>query len=254
LWGAEPNRDRSVVLTVTGVAHTYPGQGATSALRDVSLMATSGELVAIVGSNGGGKSTLLDILSGLLTPSSGTVRLTVDATEVPFTALQRGGVRQRSLPCFATVREHVGIGAGVDGTRLTADDDAITAAVRHASGDRDAPGLDHDPTALSLGQLRRLDIARALIQSESMTLVIDELTSGLDPAASDRLRRAMVAHAREKSSLSFLVTHILSEARAADRIIVMRDGSVVEFGTHDDLMRVEGEYFRLFSAQAQGYE
>lgn len=229
-----------------GVRFRYPDAPRT-ALRDVTFGAGPGELVVVTGESGAGKSTLTALLTRFYDPSAGTIRLDgVPLTDVPLDFLRENIalLPQRTPVLNGTVRENIACG------RPGASDAEIERAAREAAAHdfvaalpdgydtRIAPGT----AALSGGQVRRLAIARAMLRAAPV-LVLDEPTAGLDAAAARQvvrpLRRLMAGRT------TIVITHDLTLAPDADRILVVDRGRLVETGTHTELLAHGGTYARL---------
>ena len=221
------------------VDFAYSDDGA-PVLHDVSLTIQRGEFIGICGPTGGGKSTLVDLLIGLLQPTSGTV--SVDGIALGRRPLwwwdQLGVVSQNVFLTDDTLRNNIAFGEATHGK---VDEERLARCVRRAQLEpvvaRLADGLDtvvgERGVRLSGGQRQRVAIARALYR-EPQVLVLDEGTSALDGAT----ERALVAAIDEATHERTLITiaHRISTIRAADRILVVADGRIVDQGTHDELL------------------
>ncbi len=244
----EPGRGQ---LTFERVTFRYPSRPEVAALADFSLAIEPGETVAIVGPSGAGKSTLFQLAERFYDPQAGVIKL----DGVPLTAADPADIRRR----FALVpQEGVLFAADArDNLRYgnwQADDEAIWAAARAANAEsflRELPqGLDtflgEDGARLSGGQRQRVAIARALLR-EAPILLLDEATSALD-AESERLVQDALDRLMA-SRTTLVIAHRLATVRAADRIIVLDKGRIVEEGTHEALSRAGGLYSRLAALQ-----
>jgi ATP-binding cassette, subfamily B, bacterial len=254
-------------IRLENVDFTYPGSDA-QVLRDVSLTLPAGSTVAIVGENGAGKSTLVKLLCGLYRPSAG--RILVDDVELDRMPMAQW--RERIAAGFQdyvryefTAGQSVGFG---DLPRMD-DEGAVLAALDRAQAsslvDELPRGLDTQlghsysaaGTELSGGQWQKLALGRALMRDTPLLLVLDEPTSALDPEAEHRLFEQYGARAKEVAevtgAITLFVSHRFSTVRMANLIIVVRDGDIVESGSHDDLMRARGAYAELFDLQAEAY-
>lgn len=219
-------------------------------IKDFSANISAGQKVAIVGPTGAGKTTLVNLLMQFYDLNSGEILI----DGIPTTLLRRSNVR--SMFCMVlqdtwlfegTVRENI-----VYAKRGVTDAQVVAAAR--------AVGLDEfiktlpagyntvlsDATTLSAGQRQLLTIARAMIQNAPM-LILDEATSSVDTRTEILIQRAMdkLMHGRT----SFIIAHRLSTIRDADLILVMRDGNIIESGTHDELMARGGFYTELYNSQ-----
>lgn len=224
-------------------------------IKNVSFAVQKGEKVAFVGENGAGKTTFVKLLTGMLEPSEGELLLNGRKLEEADCSK-----RYRSEACVFqeparfhsfTVADNVFLG-DVERAR---DEDGIGTALGFAGfegADKDALlGKDIGGTDLSGGQWQKIAIARACYRNRDF-IVLDEPTSNLDPVAEAEVFQKYMAMAEGKTVI--MVTHRISVASLADRIVVFRDGEIVEDGAHDDLLSRNGEYARLYSTQAQWYD
>ena len=246
-------------VTARTVSFTYPGTD-TAAVDDVSVDLAPGTTVALVGANGAGKTTLAKLLLGLYVPSSGDVMRgavnTRDAT--------RQDIRERTSAVFqnfqryqTTLRDNVIL---ADVTRA-ADEEAVLRALERGGVPAELwqgeEGLDlmlsreFGTRDLSLGQWQRVAIARGLFREHDVIL-LDEPTASIDPLEEQAVYERFMQIAAGRTAI--LVTHRLGSARLADRILVMRDGRIVEDGTHRQLLERRGLYHEMFTAQADWYE
>ncbi len=251
-------------ISVDGVSFRYPGMER-EVLRDISLTIDKGQVVALVGENGSGKSTLAKLLAGLYSPTSGVVRWdgqdlsTVDESSIHS---QVALIPQDAIRWPFTAATNITIG------RFERADDraAVVEAACRAGVDSildDLPrGYDSvlsryfkGGCELSGGQWQAVSIARGIFRDAPL-LICDEPTAALDPRAEHRIYQALrdLAHERVGCGRTIiLITHRLASARMADRIFVMRSGSIVEEGTHEELMSCGTLYPELFTLQASGY-
>jgi ATP-binding cassette subfamily B protein len=238
-------------LSFRGVTFAYPTRPEDPALQGFNLEVEPGETVAVVGPSGAGKSTIFQLAERFYDPQAGSVRL----DGVPLTSLDPAQVRKRmalvpqdGVLFSANARDNLRYG------NWDAGDDAIWEAARAANAEqflRDLPeGLDtflgEDGTRLSGGQQQRIAIARAILR-DAPILLLDEATSALD-AESERLVQDALEHLMEGRT-TLVIAHRLATVRAADRIVVMDDGQIVEQGRHAQLIANDGLYARLASLQ-----
>jgi ATP-binding cassette, subfamily B, bacterial len=249
-------------LEATAVEYAYPGTDR-KAVDGVDISIDRGEVIALVGENGSGKTTLAKILSGLYHPKGGSV--TWD--DVDLATVDPASVRDNVAVIFQDFVRYPlpasqNIGMGRIG-RLLADpsDPAVHEAARHAGADRYLEGLHsgYDTVLskefeggedLSVGQWQRIALARAFYR-DAPFVILDEPTAALDPRAEYELFQKIRELFLGRSVL--LISHRFSSVRMADRIYVLHEGKVVESGTHEQLMAMNGRYAELFTMQAEAF-
>jgi ABC-type multidrug transport system fused ATPase/permease subunit len=236
------------------VGFIYPD--GTEAVRGVSFVLNPGESLALVGSSGAGKSTIADLLLRFNEPTSG--RILLDGVDVrtlrgDWYRRRLGVVPQQTFLFAGTVEENVKLGA----PEATREEVERACRAAHADSFLDAmpEGLDtvlgEKGVRLSGGEGQRIAIARALVTQPDI-LVLDEATSNLD-TVSERIVTDALAEAMSTRTTLF-IAHRLSTAARATHILVMRQGEVVEYGRHEDLLASDGFYSAMYRAQAAGAE
>ena len=243
--GAEPAGRLSGAVALQGIRFAYPGS-AGEILRGVSIEASPGDFVAIVGASGGGKSTLAQILLGLRRPTAGKVLFDGrDLAKLDLVSVRRqiGVVGQHARVIPGTVFENI-VGAS-----LLTQDDAWEAAEAAGLADdvREMPMQMHtfiNELTLSGGQLQKLLIARALV-TKPRILLFDEATSALDEVSQAHVSRSL----EERAVTRIVIAHRLSTVRAADRIHVLAGGEIVQTGRFDELAAAEGPFRELVRRQ-----
>jgi ATP-binding cassette subfamily B protein len=239
----------SLALRVQGLTFAYEGRG--PALRDVSFGVDPGEVVAIVGATGSGKSTLGLLVARLWEPPAGTVFLDGrDVRAMPLADLRAslGYVPQEGFLFSRSILDNVTLereGVDPDAARAAATVAALTAEIERLADGWDTVVGERGLT-LSGGQRQRVALARALCGNPAL-LILDDVFSSVDAATEDEIVGRLLRRPDRPTTL--LMTHRLRAARAADRIVVLEAGRVVEAGHHDALLRVGGVYARLWRIQ-----
>jgi ATP-binding cassette subfamily B protein len=253
----EKNSGKRSVADVAGtiefcdVSFSYPTNHKPS-LKNISVLAEPGRMIALVGPSGSGKSTFINLVIGFLRPSTGAIKLdgqdmaTIDLrTSRKFLSV----VAQDTILFDGTVYENVTYGMPNPTAELA--ESALRAANAWEFVEKLPDGIDtivgERGARISGGQKQRLAIARAIIRDPRI-LVLDEATSALD-SESERLIQSAL-HELMKSRTTFVVAHRLSTVKEAHQILVLEDGVIVESGTHQDLVRSNGTYRRLYDAQS----
>ncbi len=223
-------------------------------LKNVSLHAKRGDTIALVGPTGAGKTTIVNVLTRFYDIGQGSITIDgKDIRQVRKDELRRalGIVLQDSFLFADTVMENIRYG------RLDAGDDEVIAAARLANADqfihRLPQGyqtlLSERGSNLSLGQRQLLAIARAVLADPSI-LILDEATSSVDTRTEKNIQQAMLRLMEGRTS--FVIAHRLSTVRDADAILVINQGEIIERGTHDYLLGLQGFYHRLYTSQFKG--
>ena len=236
-------------IELADVSYSYPG--GREVLTDINLHANIGEMIAISGPTGAGKTTLAYLIPALISPSKG--RLLVDGVEPSLDDL----VRLREQVSFVFQETSVfndSIANNIRMGRRNASIDDVQEAARVAGADEFIESLPEGydtnlgkaGAKLSVGQKQRIAIARALVSNKPV-LILDEPTAALDPRTENELVRNL-RMARE-GRIVIVIAHRLSTIRAADRIYVMDEGEIVESGDHQSLMDQDGIYARFVSLQ-----
>jgi len=248
-------------LELRNVSFTYPG-AARPAINNINLNIRPGQSLALVGENGSGKTTLIKLITRLYEPTSGSILLDgLDLNDWDIDALrQRIGVIFQDFGRYQfTVGENIGAGdvrhidnaerwAAAAETGMAApfieemSEGYETQLGRWFKGGRELSG----------GQWQKIALSRAFMRSDADILVLDEPTATMDAAS----EAAMFDHFRRASGskMIILISHRFSTVRAADQIVVIQDGEIVEHGDHASLLELDGQYAHLFKLQAKGYQ
>ena len=242
------------------VSFTYPG-ASEPAVRDVSLHLRPGHSLALVGENGSGKTTLIKLLTRLYVPSSG--RITLDGLDLaewnPAALRRRVGVIFQD---FARYQLKVGENIGAGDVTHFEDEARWREAAELATA---SPFVEELPEGyqtqlgkwfrggreLSGGQWQKIALARAFIREGADVLVLDEPTAAMDARAEAQIFAQFRELARER--MVILISHRFSTVRMADQILVIQGGRILEQGSHEALMQLDGHYAHLFALQARGY-
>ncbi|MFD3259698.1 ABC transporter ATP-binding protein [Paenibacillus lentus] len=248
----------TTMIEVDNLYFTYASHSAPQ-LKGISFTIKPGEKIAIVGENGAGKSTLVKCLLGLYMPDSGTIRFDgIDIDSIDPTSMRKNvsAVFQDYVSYQLTARENIAMGHD----RMHEDAFVQSAAAKSGIGgllERLPNGLDTElgPAfsngyELSGGQWQKIALSRAFIR-DAQIVILDEPTAALDPRAEAEIYDKFANLYEGKTTI--MISHRLSSCRFADKIIVLNNGEIVEEGSHDDLVRLNGTYAEMFHTQAKRY-
>ena len=242
------------------VSFTYPG-AEKPAVQDVTLHIEPGKSLAIVGLNGSGKTTLIKLLAGLYQPDSGEIRYQgLELSKWKPDAIRRriGVIFQDFIRYQLRVGENIGVG----------DVDMLDHKERWEEAARKGKAADfvdtlphgyetqlgrwfHDGQELSNGQWQRIALSRVFMRNDAEILVLDEPTASMDAETETEIFDHFRSLTEDK--IVVLISHRFSTVRRANTIAVLNKGRVIEKGSHEELMTLNGEYARLFELQAKGY-
>ena len=230
---------------------TFEYEEGQKVLEHFTLHVKPGEHIALVGPTGGGKTTIVNLICRFYEPTSGVIRIDGrDYRDYTQRGLQSriGMVLQTPHLFSGTVRENIRYG------RLDATDEEVEAAAKVANAHEFIMGLEHGydeevgegGNLLSVGQKQLISIARAVLADPDI-LILDEATSSVDTVTEARIQQGMDAIMQGRTS--FVIAHRLSTIRRADRILVIKNGRIVEAGDHKALIRARGHYYDLYTRQ-----
>ncbi|CAD6185196.1 unnamed protein product [Caenorhabditis auriculariae] len=247
------SQDIELVASVefNNVSFAYPTRCDTTVLKGVSFKAEEGETIALVGASGSGKSTIVQLLLQFYEQSAGTIKIgghDVSNLDLKFLRKFAGVVSQEPILFNATIEENIKFG------KPQATETEVIATLRKANAYdfvmQFPKGLKtmvgERGTQLSGGQKQRLAIARTLLRNPRI-LLLDEATSALDAESEAIVQRALENASQGRTTL--IIAHRLSTIRNANRILVMKNGEIVEMGSHSDLLAAEGIYSELVHSQ-----
>jgi subfamily B ATP-binding cassette protein MsbA len=220
-------------------------------LRNINLTARPGEVVALVGHSGAGKTTMVDLIPRFFDPIEGRMRLDGhDLKDLKIDSLRDfiGIVPQETILFSGTLRDNIAYGD------LNADDESIQKAAEAANAHdfimNFSDGYDtvvgERGVGLSGGQKQRISIARAILKNPKI-LILDEATSSLD-SESEALVQEALEHLMENRT-TFIIAHRLSTIKNADKIVVVEQGEIMEMGSHQELLKKQGKYASLYRGQ-----
>ncbi len=247
-------------IELRNVSFRYPG-ARRDVIHNLNLTIQSGDTIALVGLNGAGKTTLMKLITRLYDPTDGVILLDGrDIREYDTESLY--GLYGIIFQDFGRYAESVGDNIAFGCIMREKTDEKVAEAAGNAGADTfiekmlqgyDTPltrYFEKDGTELSVGQWQKLSVARAFY-SDADILILDEPTASLDALAEQEIYRQFDRLREGKTSI--FVSHRLSSATMADQVVVLEDGCVAEKGSHEELMRLRGKYYELFSAQAARY-
>jgi ATP-binding cassette subfamily B protein len=249
---------RPAILELKNISFGYNNEN--MIIRNVSLKIDSLEKIALVGYNGAGKTTLIKLVLRLYDPTEGVILLEgIDIRKYDLDEYRKYiGVVFQDYKIFATnIAQNVAMDLFDEGQR-----ENIVRSIRRSGLEDKVSSLDNgietnitqefieDGTELSGGELQKLAIAR-IFNKDSYFAVLDEPSSALDPIAEYQLNQSMYNASYDKSVI--FISHRLSTTRRADRIYLMEDGAIIEQGSHDELLELQGKYYEMWDVQAGRY-
>lgn len=247
-------------ITFDQVSFTYPNSEA-EVLHDISVTIRPGEKIAIVGDNGSGKSTFISLLTGMFSPNKGKVSIDGSSMETHKSQLRKGisVIFQDFAHYEGTLRENIAVS---DLERKLSDEDIMKLAKSIHVEDviEEQPeglngllgNLSKKGNDLSGGQWQKIALLRAVYRDKTNIMILDEPTAALDPLAEAELYRNFSEITGKRTTL--LISHRLGITKLVDRILVFKDGRIIEDGTHQELMDRRGHYCAMYQAQASWYQ
>ena len=255
-----PSRNTSHTIEFKDVSFSYPGSDH-KVLDNINLKFESGEKIVLVGLNGAGKTTLIKLITRLYDPTEGVIYL--DGRDIreydPKALYDMFGIIFQDFGKYAvTASENIEFGdvarkaerSLVESAARSGDADEFIEALPRGYDTPLTRMFEEDGIELSGGQWQKLSVARAFYK-DSDILILDEPTAALDALAEQEIFDQFSELSRGK--ISIFVSHRLSSAVSADKIVVLKNGTVTELGTHEELMASRGDYHLLFSTQAHRY-
>ncbi|MBQ8741863.1 MAG: ABC transporter ATP-binding protein [Clostridia bacterium] len=253
-------RGKGHTVEFRNVSFSYPGTE-TTVLKNVSFRLDPGDTAVLVGLNGAGKTTLIKLLTRLYDPSEGVILF--DGKDIrsydPAELYKVFGIIFQDFGKYAfTAGENISFGeiereADIEDIRYAASQSGADDFIEKFPNGYDTPLMrifEQNGLELSIGQWQKLSISRAFYRNSDI-LILDEPTASLDPMAEQEIYNQFDELRKDKTTL--FVSHRLSSATTADKIIVLKYGEITEMGRHDELMAKKGEYYTLFSTQAKRY-
>ncbi|KMJ56904.1 hypothetical protein AB685_19485 [Bacillus sp. LL01] len=246
-------------ISIENISFKYPGTDK-NVLHNINLNIKSGEKVAIVGSNGSGKTTLIKCLLGLYIPQKGSIKF----DNIDFNRFKQEDVQKNISVIFQdfmryaySIKDNITFGNLEEANNSKLLDDTLLKSGLSPLINKLNNGVDtylgkmlYDGVDLSGGQWQKLAIARAIF-SNSPIMILDEPTSALDPKSELEIYRFFNKITQDKTTI--FISHRMAAAKMADRIIVMKDGKIIEQGTHNELINNCKTYYEMFHSQARWY-
>ncbi len=251
--------DNDYEITFNNVSFKYPKTDRYS-LSNINLKIKRGEKIALVGENGAGKTTLIKLLVRFYDPTEGTIKINgvnISSYDINLLRDNMSVVFQDFSKFNLTLRENIAIG---DLTKIDREAE-IWKAIKNSNLNQVLEKLPNKldqmlgkifngGTDLSGGEWQKVALARAFLR-DSPIVILDEPTASLDPRSEHEVFQSFIELSKDKTV--FLITHRLSSVKMADKIVVLKDGEIVEVGTHSELIKKQGYYYELYKLQAEKY-
>lgn len=254
---ADSGEEGTGEITFENVSFAYPNSD-NKVLQDINLRIREGEKIAVVGENGSGKSTFISLLCGMFDPMTGRIRVGgADVGSHPAAARKAVSVVFQDFAHYETsIRENITIS---DKHRNAADQEIMELLQKinvddvvkeQKNGLHELVGsFSEKANNLSGGQWQKISLARAAYRNKAKIMILDEPTSALDPVAEAQLYHNFTALTEDKTTI--LISHRLGITSVVDRILVFKEGRIIEDGSHKELMAKKGYYAQMYHAQAQ---
>ena len=247
-------------ISFTHVNFSYPNSD-DEVLKDINVHIRDGEKIAVVGENGSGKSTFISLLCGMFDPDSGYIKIgDTDVSENSAAVRKTISIVFQDFAQYeASLRENI----TVSEKHRSSGDEEIMEMLKKINVDdvveEQANGLNElvgsfseKANNLSGGQWQKISLARAMYKQDAKIMILDEPTSSLDPVAEAQLYRNFTSLTGDKTTI--LISHRLGITAVVDRILVFKDGRIIEDGSHKQLMKQNGHYAEMYRAQAKWYQ
>lgn len=245
---------KSFDLQLENVSFVYPGSEK-KVLNNINLHIKEGEKVAIVGENGSGKTTLLYLLLGIYEPTTGVVKIGKENLQNVLRDYRKkvSCLFQDYIKYQMSIEDNVFLNRQISKKYINKFVEKNDFIKNFPEMEKTMLGKINDlGIELSGGQWQKLAISRALVKPETKILIMDEPVASLDPKSENDLYENFDDICQKKSLI--LISHRLGVTRLCDKIIVMKEGRIIEQGSHNQLMAVKGEYYKMFTAQQQFYK
>ena len=245
---------KSFDLQLENVSFVYPGSEK-KVLNNINLHIKEGEKVAIVGENGSGKTTLLYLLLGIYEPTTGVVKIGKENLQNVLRDYRKkvSCLFQDYIKYQMSIEDNVFLNRQISKKYINKFVEKNDFIKNFPEMEKTMLGKINDlGIELSGGQWQKLAISRALVKPETKILIMDEPVASLDPKSENDLYENFDDIWQKKSLI--LISHRLGVTRLCDKIIVMKEGRIIEQGSHNQLMAVKGEYYKMFTAQQQFYK
>lgn len=245
---------KSFDLQLENVSFVYPGSEK-KVLNNINLHIKEGEKVAIVGENGSGKTTLLYLLLGIYEPTTGVVKIGKENLQNVLRDYRKkvSCLFQDYIKYQMSIEDNVFLNRQISKKYINKFVEKNDFIKNFPEMEKTMLGKINDlGIELSGGQWQKLAISRALVKPETKILIMDEPVASLDPKSENDLYENFDDICQKKSLI--LISHRLGVTRLCDKIIVMKEGRIIELGSHNQLMAVKGEYYKMFTAQQQFYK